>query len=242
MADKYFAGRDPIGANMAMSNDTIRMGTVVGVVGDVEQNELTAAPNPTFYAVQSQFHRSTRFTPRTMSLVVRTSGDPLALVHAVREQVRALDPEIPVSHIRTMDDIVNGSIARQRFTMLLLGAFGVLALVLCVVGIYGVVAQLVAARRQEFGVRAALGASPRTLVRMSLLDGMRQTGIGLAIGAIAALMLTRLMQGMLYGVSPGDPISFAAALGLTGIAAMAASYLPARRAGRIDPATALGME
>jgi putative ABC transport system permease protein len=242
LADKYFAGRNPIGANMEVSNDSAQMGTVVGVVGDVEQNALTAAPSPTFYAVHSQFHRSAGYIPRTMNVVVRTSGDPLELVHAVREQVHALDSEIPIAHIRTMDDIVSSSIARQRFSMLLLGAFGVLALVLCVVGIYGVVAQLVAARRQELGVRAALGASPRALVWISLLDGMRQTGIGLAIGVVAALLLTRLMQGMLYGVSPADPLTFAAALLVTGLVAMAASYLPARRAGRVDPSSVLGGE
>jgi predicted permease len=242
MADKYFAGRDPVGASMKLSNDSAQMGTVIGVVRDVEHNALTAAPSPTFYAVHSQFYRSAEFTPRTMNLVVRTSGDPLALVHAVREEVRALDPEIPVAHVRTMDDIVSNSIARQRFSMLLLGAFGLLALILSVVGIYGVVAQLVAARRQEFGVRAALGATPHALVRMSLWDGLQQTGIGLAIGAIAALMLTRLMQGMLYGVSPNDPVTFAVALLLTGLVAMAASYLPARRAGRVDPASALSTD
>jgi predicted permease len=239
MADKYFAGRDPIGANMRLSNDSAQMGAVIGVVRDVEHNGLTSATDPTFYAVHSQFHQSAQFTPRTMNLVVRTSGDPLALVGSVREQVHSLDPEIPIAHVRTMDDIVSSSIARQRFSMLLLGAFGVLALILAVVGIYGVVAQLVAARRQEFGVRAALGATPTALVRMSLWDGIQQTAVGLAIGTIAALMLTRLMQGMLYGVSPNDPATFAVALLLTGAVAMAASYLPARRAGRVDPASAL---
>ena len=242
MADKYFAGRDPVGANMQLSNNGAQMGTVIGVVRDVEHNGLTAEPNPTFYAVHSQFYRSAQFTPRTMNLVVRTPGDPLALVRAVRQQVHALDPEIPLAHIRTMDDVVSNSIARQRFSMLLLGGFGVLALVLSVVGIYGVVAQLVAARRQEFGVRAALGATPGTLVRMSLWDGMRQTGIGLAIGAVVALMLTQLMRGMLYGVSPTDPVTFTMALLLTGLVAMAASYLPARRAGRVDPASELSAE
>ena len=242
MADKYFAGRDPIGASMRLSNDSAQMGTIVGVVRNVEHNSLTAVPSPTFYAVHSQFHCSLRFVPRTMNLVVRTTDDPLALVHSVREQLHDLDPEIPIAHIRTMDDIVRSSIARQRFSMLLLGAFGLLALILSVVGIYGVVAQLVAARRQEFGVRAALGALPSALVRISLWDGMRQTGLGLAIGAVAALMLTRLMHGMLFGVSPTDPVTFAIALLLTGFVAMAASYLPARRAGRVDPALALSTD
>jgi putative ABC transport system permease protein len=239
MADKYFAGRDPIGASMRLSNDSAQMGTVIGVVRDVEHNGLTSITDPTFYAVHSQFHQSAQFTPRTMNLVVRTAGDPLALVRAVREQVRALDPGIPVAHVRTMDDIVRGSIAKQRFSMLLLGAFGVLALALAMVGIYGVVAQLVAARKQEFGVRAALGASPTALVRLSLSDGMRQIALGLAIGAIAALMLARLMRGMLYGVSTSDPATFALALLITGAVALAASYLPARRAGHVDPVSAL---
>jgi putative ABC transport system permease protein len=239
MADKYFAGRDPIGASMRLSDDSAQMGTVIGIVRDVEHNGLTSPTDPTFYAVHSQFHQSAQFTPRTMNLVVRTSGDPLALARPVREQVRALDPEIPVAHVRTMDDIVRSSIAKQRFSMLLLGAFGALALSLAMVGIYGVVAQLVAARRQEFGVRAALGASPDALVRMSLWDGIRQIAVGLSIGAVAALMLTRLMQGMLYGVSASDPATFALALLATGAIALAASYLPARRAGRVDPASAL---
>jgi predicted permease len=239
LADQYFAGRDPIGASMRLSNDSAQMGTVIGVVRNVEHNGLTSVTEPTFYALHSQFHLSAQFTPRTMNLVVRTAGDPLALARSVREQVHALDPEIPVAHVRTMDDIVRSSIARQRFSMLLLGAFGALALILAMVGIYGVVAQLVAARSQEFGVRAALGATPATLVRMSLWDGVRQTGVGLVIGALAALMLTRLMRGMLYGVSNTDPTTFAVALVLTGLIAMAASYLPARRAGRVDPASAL---
>lgn len=241
MADRYFAGRDPVGTSMRLSDDSAQAGTVIGVVRDVEHNGLTSITEPTFYAVQSQFYRSTQFTPRTMNLVVRTSGDPLALARLVREQVHALDPEIPVAHVRTMDDIVSSSIARQRFSMLLLGAFGALALILAVVGIYGVVAQLVAARSQEFGVRAALGASPRALVRMSLWDGIRQTASGLAIGALAALLLTRLMQGMLYGVSSSDPLTFAMAMLLTGAVGMAASYLPARRAGRVEPASALNV-
>lgn len=239
MANEYFAHRNPIGASMRLSDDSAQMGTVIGVVRDVEHNGLTSITEPTFYAVHSQYYRSAHFTPRTMNLIVRTHGEPLGLARAVRQQVHALDPEIPVAHVRTMDDIVSSSIARQRFSMLLLGAFGTLALSLAVVGIYGVVAQLVAARGQEFGVRAALGASPAALVRMSLRDGVRQTGAGLAIGAVTALMLTRLMQGMLYGVTPNDPLTFALAMILTGAIAMAASYLPARRAGRVDPASAL---
>ncbi len=242
MAKKYYAGRNPIGGRMQLMTDSTPWVTVVGVVRDVEHNALTAAPNPMFSAVHSQFEQVGKFTPRTMSLAVRTTGDPLALTASVREQIRALDPELAVAHVRTMDHIVRSSIARERFSMLLLGAFGLLALLLSMVGINGVVAQIVAARRQEFGVRAALGASPRALVRISLLDGMRQTAAGLAIGAIAALVLSKLMRGMIYGVTTSDPVTFAVALVITGAVATAACYLPARRAGKVDPASALGSD
>lgn len=242
LANKYFAGRNPIGGRIQLKSDSTPWVTVIGVVRDVEHNALTAAPSPMFYAVHSQYQQVGRFTPRTMSLAMRTSGNPLALAPSVREQVRALDPQMPVAHVRTMDDIVGASIARQRFSMILLGAFGALALVLAVVGIYGVVAQLVAARRQELGVRAALGASPATLVRIALRDGMRQTLAGLAIGTVVALMLTRLMQGMLYGVTTSDPVTFVLALLITGAVAMTASYIPARRAARTNPASALGAD
>lgn len=242
LANKYFAGRDPIGRRIQLMSDSTPWVTVIGVVRDVEHNALTAAPNPMFYAVHAQYQQVGGFTPRTMSLAVRTKGDPLALARTIRDQVRALDPQMPVAHVRTMDDIVGASIARQRFSMLLLGAFGVLALVLAVVGIYGVVAQLVAARSQEFGVRAALGATPSALVRISLRDGIRQTAAGLVIGALASLLLARLMQGMVYGVTTSDPVTLMLALLITGAVAVAASYLPARRAGRVHPASALSAE
>ncbi|MGH7623184.1 MAG: FtsX-like permease family protein, partial [Gemmatimonadaceae bacterium] len=241
LAEKYFAGRDPLGGRIAFQANS-SVATVVGVVEDVEHNSLTADEKPMFYAVESQWRTLGGFTPHTMHLVARTTGDPLALAGAVRASVHALDPEIPVAQLRTMDDIVQSSIAQQRFAMLLLDAFGALALLLAVVGIYGVIAQVVATRRQEFGVRLALGASPSALVRLSLLDGVRQAGVGLALGAIAALVLTRLMRGMLYGVTPTDPATFVIALLVTGIIATVASYLPARRAGRVDPASALSIE
>jgi predicted permease len=238
-AEKYLAGRDPIGARVKISNPEAPPATVVGVVENVQHNALTADVKPMFFAPHAQFPVAVGFAPRTMSLVVKTSGDPLSVVRAVREEVRALDPQIPVSQVRTMKDIVRGSVAQQRFSMLLLGAFAGLALLLAVVGIYGVVAQVVTARTPEFGVRAALGATPGTLVRLSLWGGLRQTAVGLALGAGAALALTRLMSGLLYGVAPTDPLTFALALVVTGLAATAASWVPARRAGRVNPANAL---
>jgi putative ABC transport system permease protein len=242
MAEKYFAGRDALGGRVQLSRPNGPWAIVVGVVRNVEHNSLIATEKPAFYALESQWHAEVGFTPRTMNLVVSTVGDPLALVRAVRGQVRALDPQVPLAHVRTLDDIVQSSVSQQRFAMLLLDAFAALALALAVVGIYGVIAQVVASRRQDFGVRLALGATPDALVRLSLWDGVRQTGAGLVLGALAALVLTRLMHGMLYGVTPTDPATFAVALLVTGVVATAAIYLPARRAGRIDPASALGAE
>jgi len=242
MADKYFAGRDPLGGRIQLRRPNGPIATVIGVVRDVEHNSLTAVPKPAFYALASQWRAEVGFSPRTMNLIVKTSVDPLTLVGAVRAQLHALDPQIPVARVRTMDEIVETSVAHQRFAMMLLDAFGALALVLAVVGIYGVIAQVVATRRQEFGVRLALGATPDALVRLSLRDGMRQTGAGLLLGAAVALVLTRLIRGLLYGVTPTDPATFAVALLLTGIVAVVASYLPARRAGRVNPASALSIE
>jgi putative ABC transport system permease protein len=241
LAEKYFAGRGPLGGRIRIGGQSSPWTTVVGVVEDVEHNALTGERKPTFYAPHAQFHLCC-FTPRTMSLTVLTSGDATALAPAVRAQVRALDPQIPLANVRLMDDIVRGSVATQRFGMMLLAAFAALALLLAMVGIYAIVAQVVAARMREFGIRSALGATPHSLVRLSLANGARHAAVGLALGALAAFAVTRLLSGLLYGVAPHDPATFAAAIGATGIAALAACWIPARRAGRADPAAALHAE
>jgi predicted permease len=242
LAETYFAGRDPLGGRIKVGSPDSPWTTVVGVVDDVEHNALTGERKPTFYAPHAQFHLSTGFTPRTMSLAIAATGDATALVRAVRDQVRELDPQVPMDNVRTMDEIVRGSVAPQRFGMMLLTAFGGLALLLAMVGIYGVVAQVVSARTQEFGVRAALGATPASLVRLSLATGARQVAAGLALGVVAALALARLLPGILYGVAPNDPATYLAASLATGIAALAACWIPARRSGRVDPAAALQAE
>jgi predicted permease len=242
LVERYFAGRDPLGAHIRISGPATVQSTVVGVVEDVGHNALVSERKPTFYVAHAQFHLSTGFTPRTMRLAVRAHGDPNAVAGAVRAQARALDPQIPVTEMRLMDDIVRGSVAPQRFGMQLLTAFGALALLLAMVGIYGIVAQVVSARMREFGVRSALGATPGSLVRMSLANGARHAAAGLALGALAAFAVTRLLSGILYGVAPHDPATFAAAIVATGIAALAACWIPARRAGRADPAATLHSE
>jgi ABC-type antimicrobial peptide transport system permease subunit len=157
----------------------------------------------------------------------------------VRNVIREIDARIPVSDIRTMDEVVKASIAEPRFAMGLLTLLGALALVLSSIGIFGIVAQVVAARSHEFGIRAALGASPAQLVMLSVRGGVTQTLVGLAAGIVSALFLTRAMRGLLEGVTPTDVPTFIAVVLVTGLVAMLATVGPARRAGKADPMTAL---
>jgi ABC-type antimicrobial peptide transport system permease subunit len=157
----------------------------------------------------------------------------------VRAAVKSVDARLPVSEVRTMRDIVNTAIAGQRFAMGTLAVFGIVALLLSAIGIFGIVSQVVASRFHEFGIRAALGATPRELSAIGLRSGLRQAVIGLAIGIAAALLLTRLLVSLLHGVSPSDPMTLAAVVVVTGLVALAASLGPAWRAGRIDPNVAL---
>jgi ABC-type antimicrobial peptide transport system permease subunit len=214
--------------------------TIVGVVDDVHHNKLVGSVKPEFYATLAQFAVAPGNTRRSMSLVIRTDGDPATLVAPVRSVIRQLDPRLPISEVRTMRDIVNTAIGGPRFAMQALGLFGALALVLSAIGIFGIVSQVVASRSHEFGIRAALGATPRELVALSLRTGVRQALTGLAIGIVAALILTRALSSMLQGVTPTDAWTFAAVIFVTGAVAVAASVGPARRAGRTDPARVLG--
>ena len=239
-ADLYLAGRAPLGARVrVMGADTTAWSTVVGVVDNVQHNALTAEVKPQFYQTLGQFARAPGNTGRSMSLVVRTQGDPKALVAPVRAAIRGLDARLPVSEVRTMEQIVGESIAEPRFAMELLGLFGALALTLSAIGIFGIVSQVVASRSHEFGIRAALGATPAELVKLSLRAGVRQAVVGVAIGVVVALLLTRGMRSLLHGVAPADPATFASVVAVTALVALAASAGPARRAARLDPARVL---
>jgi len=242
--EQYFSGREAIGGRVRINsgNPDAPPYTIVGVVEDVRHNALTDTPKPGFYATLAQFALSPGSTRRSMTLVVRTSGDPEAVAAPVRAIIRDIDPRLPVSNVRTMRDIVSTSIAGPRFAMQALGVFGVMALILSAIGIFGIVSQVVASRAQEFGIRAALGATPRELVMLSMRTGVRQTLAGLAIGIAIALIVTRAMTSMLEGVTPADPLTFAAVIVVTGVVAVAASVGPARRAGRVDPKTSLQAE
>ena len=208
----------------------------------MHHNALVGTVKPQFYATLAQFALAPGSTRRSMSLVVRTDGDPKALIAPVRAAVRAVDSRLPVSEVRTMRDIVNAAIGGQRFAMETLGMFGLVALVLSAIGIFGIVSQVVASRFHEFGIRAALGATPRELMAIGLRSGLRQAATGLVVGVVAALLLTRVMGTLLHGVTATDPLTFVAVVAVTGVVTIVASLAPARRAARIDPNAALRVE
>ncbi len=231
-ARRFWPGRDPIGARIT-TGDTAEYMTVVGVVADVRQEELAAKPYPQLYAVAAQQ------PARAMYLAVRTAGDPGALAGPVRRLVAALDPQLPVYGVSTMDERVGRSVARPRVTASLVVLFGALALALAAFGIYGVVALAVAQRTRELGVRLAIGARPGDVVRLVVRQEMRPALGGVALGLVAAAAASRLLAGLLYGVGAADPATFAAvAVFLAGVAA-AATWMPARRATRVSPLDAL---
>jgi hypothetical protein len=239
--EQYFNGRDPLGKTVTInSGPDSPPYVVVGVVDNVRHGSLTGRVKPEFYATLAQFARAPGSTRRSMSLVVHTIGNPSSLAAPVRQVIREVDPRLPLSEVRTMRQILDASIAGQRFAMELLGLFGVLALSLAAIGIYGIVSQVVASRAQELGIRAALGATPGSLVGLSLRTGLRQALAGLAIGVVIALIATRALRSMLHGIAATDPVTFVAVVVVTGVVAVAASVIPARRAGRADPAKVLG--
>jgi predicted permease len=240
---QYFASGRALGGRVRIgARDTMKTYTIVGVVDDVHHNALVGTVKPQFYATLAQFALAPGSTRRSMSLVVRTDGDPKTLIAPVRAAVRATDARLAVSEIRTMRDIVDAAIGGQRFAMETLGIFGLVALLLSAIGIFGIVSQVVASRFHEFGIRAALGATPNDLMAIGLRSGLRQAATGLVVGVLAALLLTRVLNTMLHGVTPTDPLTFAAVVGVTGIVTIVASFAPARRAARIDPNAALRVD
>jgi len=203
-------------------------------VKDVRQYELIIEPKPQMYL---PYQQAEFFEPR--ALAVRTNFDPLSLAATVRRTVWEIDKDQPVSDISSMEEIVSDSVARQRFSMLLLGVFAGLALVLAAVGIYGVMSYSVAQQTREIGIRMALGAQRSDVLKMTVGQGLRLVSTGVAIGLAAAFVLTRVMATLLFGVSPTDPLTFISiSIVLIGVALLA-SYIPALRATRVDPMFAL---
>jgi putative ABC transport system permease protein len=195
-----------------------------------------------FYIPHTQWHKSVGNPIRSMSLVVKTSGDPEILTGPIRQAVRSLDPNLPVANVRTMDEVVSATMSSSRFTGLLLATFAIIALALSAIGIYGVLSYLVSRRTREIGIRLAIGAGRREVLRMILSSGLLLALIGVVSGLVISLAVTRSMRGLLYGVSPNDPLTFVAVGGALALVAVFASLVPAWRATRVDPVVALKAE
>ncbi len=239
LARSHWHGENPVGKRLKSGRSTsdAPWWTVVGVVKDVRQFELGADPRPQIYLPYSQVGW---FRPG--ELVVRTEGEPLALADPVRRVIRDLDQDQPLSNVRSMDTIVSGSVGRQRFGMLLLSLFAAMGLVLASVGIYGLMSYSVSHRAREIGIRMALGAQKHDVLRLIMGEGMKLVLIGAGIGLLGAFALTRLMQGLLFGVSAVDPGTFAATFLVLAGVALLACWLPAHRAARSDQIAALRCE
>ncbi len=210
--------------------------TVVGVVGRIKQYTLDSDSRIAIYYPQTQF------VTHEMNVVVRTNGDPAALYSAARKEIQNVDPDLPIFHPVTMDQRVQESLARRRFSMLLLSLFAGLAVALAMVGIYGVVSYVVSQGTREIGIRLALGTTPHAILHLVIGRGMALAIPGVVIGLLGSLVFTRMMRGLLFGVNPIDPLSFVAIPMLLVLVALLASYIPARRATRVDPMVSLRSE
>lgn len=233
MVRKHFAHENPLGQHIVMGKPM----EIVGVVADAKLYGLDAPVEPAVYVPHAQHSGES-----SMAVVVRTEGDPAAIASAVRREILKLDPEQPISNVRTMDKVLSDSLMLRRVSMLLLTVFASLALTLATVGIYGLTAYSVSRRTHEIGLRVALGASQSQILRLVVGRGLVTSLIGAAIGVGAALMLTRGLSGMLYGVTTTDPLVFAGVPLLLIAVSVLASYVPARKATRIDPLAALRYE
>jgi len=241
LARKHFPDGKAIGRRVAFSKNEPQWYEIVGIVGNIKHRGLDASDRPELYLPYRQPLFS-NWTVRPMQVVVRTAGDPLAAAATVRREIARLDPDQPISDVRTMDERIGRSLESRRFNMVLLAAFAALALALAAIGIYGIIAYAVTERTHEIGVRLALGAQRRDVLSMIVAQGMPMIAAGAAIGVVSALVVTRLMSSLLFGISAADPITFIAIPLLLAVVAFAACYVPARRATRVDPLVALRTE
>jgi len=242
MARAYWSGQDPLGHRINLGtfeNNPVPWLTVVGVVGDIRDFDVLTAPRPTLYFPVSQVDDASYIL---RDWVVRTSGDPLALASSLRAAIRQVDPDLPVSRVQTLEQLWGVSTAPQRFNLWLFGSFAALALILAAIGIYGVMAYNVAQRTREIAIRMAMGARRSDVLRLVLTQSILPAAAGVFLGLSAALALTRLMTSLLFGLTATDPATFTAVALLLILVALAATYMPARRATQVDPLVALRYE
>jgi len=239
LAARYFPGEDPIGKRVTLEDDNPppeSWATIVGVVGDTKQRALESEPVTEMYMPFAQE------TMPFMALMIRATADPASVSAQVRNEVQSLDKDQPVYSIRTLSSILSESVATPRFRTLLLAIFAAIALTLAAVGIYGVISYSVTQRTHEIGVRMALGAQQKDVLKMVVGQGMLLTLAGVGIGLVASFFLTRLLSGLLFNVSATDTLTFAAVSVLLAGVALAACAVPARRATKVDPCVALRHE
>ncbi|HEV2304979.1 MAG TPA: ABC transporter permease [Candidatus Acidoferrales bacterium] len=236
MARRYFPNEDPLGRHLVLGfpfNGGIVSREIVGIVGDIRDATLNQKPQPMMYVpfAQAPFYGG--------ELVVKTALNPASIAASIRQQVRDIDPNLPVTDFASLSYAVQLTTAQPRFRTLLLGLFGLIALVLAAAGIFGVISYSTARRTHEIGIRMALGAQPWIILRMVLYQGARLAAAGLAVGFVAALILTRFLRTMLFEIKPADALTFAAVAILLALVVLAACYIPARRAMKVDPMVAL---
>jgi len=236
MAQQLWPGQDAVGKRIHMVESEEPWLTVVGVVGRVKHESLDSDPRIAFYLAQTQY------PTRALTLVVRSQGEPSALSPAIKRELRGIDPDLPMYSVRTMDERVAESLARRRFSMLLLGLFAGAALALATIGVYGVMAFLVNQGTREIGIRMALGATRHEILKLVVFKGMTLAVSGVAIGLAAALVFTRLTRSLLFGINAADPATFGAISLLLTFVALLAIYIPARRAAHIEPILCLRSE
>jgi putative ABC transport system permease protein len=243
LAREYFPGEDPIGRRVRFFSPQGPWRTIVGVVGDVHHNGLLNPVKRAFFAPHNQWHNSADGNSRrAMTLVVRTTGDPRPLLRPIEASVRRLDPDLPLTRITTLEEVLASATREQRFTTALMSGFALLALVLAAVGIFGVISYSVSQRTREIGIRLALGAGVSAVRGLVLRQGLVPATAGVALGLAAAVSLTRYLRSLLYGVAPVDALTFATVPILLLLVAAGSVMIPAMRASRVDPVEALRQE
>jgi putative ABC transport system permease protein len=238
-AERFWPNEDPVGKRLLpgyFRGPNPRWLTIAGIVGKTKTDGLDAPYEPHIFLSESQF------PGYALDVYIRTNARPENLGEPIRREVQAVDPNLPVFGVRTLDSVVSESLASRRFAMRLIVFFAATALLLAGVGIYGVMAYFVSQRTREIGIRVALGAAPRHISRLILGRGMALTAAGIVLGIIGAAALTRFLATLIFGVAPMDPLTFVMGAAVLGGVALAACYIPARRAMRVDPMVALRYE
>ncbi|HUF75624.1 MAG TPA: ABC transporter permease [Longimicrobiales bacterium] len=239
LAAELWPGESAVGKRLRRYGEGHRWIEIVGVVADVKHYGIREEASTKFYAAHAQGYEAAWYSPSRMTLLVRTGGDPLALAPVVRAAVREVGPAVPIGEVRPLDDVVAQALSGERFTFMLIGAFALVALLLAAVGVYGVIAQTVAARTREIGLRMAVGAGRGAIARSVMREGAVLTAIGGSLGLAAGLLLARFMRSLLFGISELDPWTYAVAVPVLALSALAACVAPALHAARLDPVRAL---